>query len=126
MKTLRFTRLVSKDFNVGTWLKEILSKIRFSDLMVIHVGFSFIAHNKHLSTPDETTQIYLFCPKSLAPYTIKCLKFSEAREFADKLEQMKPNEHLENTFFATETGDPFQQSGYVPNNLVCNYIWISK
>ena len=119
LKTIRFTRVVEKDFNTGTWLKEILRKTRFNDLMVIQVGFSFIADNKH-------GKIYLFCPKTLAPYMAKCLKKDEANEFADKLEKMTQNEHLQNTFLTTETGNPFNESGYCPNNLICNYIWITK
>ena len=119
-KTLRFTRIVEPGFNTGTWLKSILKHIRFNDLLLIHVGFSFIATNK-----DE--KIYLFCPKSLAPYTAKCIDKTEAMDFADDLEKMNQSEHLENTFInTTDTGNPFEESGYCPVNLVCNYIWITK
>ena len=119
-KTIRFTRLVEPDFNVGTWLKTILKQIRYNDLVVIHVGFSFVAQNKH-------QKIYLFCPKVLASYTAKCIDKNEAFDFADKLENMSPAEHLQNTFVtSTDTGDPFDQSGYCPVNLVCSYIWITK
>ena len=119
IKTLRFTRLVEPDFNCGTWLKTILEKVRSSEIMYIQVGFSFIALNKQ-------NKIYLFCPKALAPYTVKCTDKSEATAFADKLEKMTQNEHLENIFLKTETGNPFNESGYCPNILVANYIWISK
>ena len=119
LKTIRFTRLIQHDFNCGTWLKEILSNIRFTDLIVIHVGFSFIAHNG-----DQ--KIYLFCAKALAPYMAKCLNKNDALDFAGELELKKPSDHLANTFFSTEIGDPFHKSGYCPNNLVANYIWITK
>ena len=117
---MRFTRIVEPGFNTGTWLKSIIKNIRFNDLLLIHVGFSFIATNK-----DE--KIYLFCPKSLAPYTAKCLDKKEAMDFADGLEKMTLVEHLQNTFInTTDTGNPFEESGYCPVNLVCNYIWITK
>ena len=119
-KTLRFTRVVDKDFNCGTWLKQILEQIRFNDLMMIHVGFSFIAEN-------NLERIYLFCPKALASYHIKCLNKEDAELFATDLEKKTLADHLANTFVTTsETGNPFQQSGYNPANLVCNYIWITK
>ena len=76
-------------------------------------------------------QIYImsnvFCPKSLAAYTAKCLERSEAYEFADRLEKMTDAEHLQNTFISTtDTGNPFEESGYCPFRLVCSYIWITK
>ena len=112
--------MVEPDFNVGAWLKTILKQIRYNDLVVINVGFSFVAQNKH-------QKIYLFCPKVLASYTAKCIDKNEAFDFADKLEKMSPAEHLQNTFVtSTDTGDPFDQSGYCPVNLVCSYIWITK
>ena len=100
---MRFTRIVEPGFNTGTWLKSILKHIRFNDLLLIHVGFSFIATNK-----DE--KIYLFCPKSLAPYTAKCIDKTEAMDFADDLEKMNQSEHLQNTFInTTDTGNPFEE-----------------
>ena len=119
LKTVRFTRLVQHDFNCGTWLKEILSNIRFNEIMVIHVGFSFIANNG-----DQ--KIYLYCAKALAPYMAKCLDKNDALNFADELELKKPSDHLTNTFLSTDIGDPFHKSGYCPHNLVANYIWITK
>ena len=119
-KTIRFTRVVEKDFNCGTWLKEILEQIRFNDLMLISVGFSFIAES-------NLERIYLFCPKALASYHVKCLSKADAVSFAEDLEKKTIAEHLANTFITTtETGNPFSQSGYNPVNLVCNYIWITK
>ena len=100
LKTVRFTRLVQHDFNCGTWLKEILSNIRFNEVMVIHVGFSFIANNG-----DQ--KIYLYCAKALAPYMAKCLDKNDALNFADELELKKPSDHLTNTFLSTDIGDPF-------------------
>ena len=110
---------MEKDFNCGTWLKEILENIRSSEIMYIQVGFSFIAHNKQ-------NKIYLFCPKALAPYTLKCTDKSEATAFAEKLEKMTQRDHMENTFIQTEIGNPFNESGYCPDILVANYIWITK
>ena len=119
-KTIRFTRLLESDFNVGTWLKSIIKAIRWNDFCVIHVGFSFIATNKE-------EKIYLFCPKSLAAYSEKCIEKSDAIEFAERLEKMTQAEHLQNTFInTTDTGNPFEQSGYCPFRLVCSYIWITK
>lgn len=108
------------EFNAGSWLKDILKQIRFNDLIIINVGFSFIAEKKG-------SKIYLYCPKILAPYKCKCTSLTEAMDFADEIEKITHSGHLEKTFFTTsETGNPFKESGYVPINLVCNYIWITK
>ena len=94
--------------------------MRFNDLCIINVGFSFIATNKE-------EKIYLFCPKALASYSIKCIEKSEAYEFAESLEKISQAEHLQNTFISTtDTGNPFEESGYCPLHLVCSYIWITK
>ena len=119
-KTIRFTRIVDDEFNAGTWLKEIIKKIRFSDMVMINVGFSFIAQK-------NDSKIYLYCPKLLAPYKIKCTTVKEAMDFAEEIENKTQAYHLENTFVTTtDTGNPFKESGYIPINLVCNYIWITK
>ena len=101
-------------------MKDILKQIRFNDMIIINVGFSFIAEKKG-------SKIYLYCPKILAPYKCKCTSLTEAMDFADEIEKITHSGHLEKTFFTTsETGNPFKESGYVPINLVCNYIWITK
>ena len=115
-KTIRLTRLNFK-FDLNEWLQEIEPLITCP--LDIRIGYSFIAK-------ANNECIFVFCPKSLAPYKAEVKNRTELKEFFSQVKSMKEADHLENTFFSTLAGSAFTESGYSPFKLVSNTIWISK
>ena len=120
-KTLRFVRLMT-DFNVGSWLGEILKYLYVSVDMRIQIGFSFVARKGN----TEPTFIYYFAAPDLASYD-KTFEFTEdALKFAAELENTKHSDFLSETFFEKMTENIFAQSGIRPDVLIACYFWITK
>lgn len=79
------------------------------------IGFSFIAQNK-----DES--IFMFAAQELCHYKFTC---TNEHEFRSNIRDMKQAELLQQTFFETEFGSPFVNSGFHPQKLVCVNVWVS-
>ena len=114
-------------FNVGAWLKEILDFLVFSTEIQISVGFSFIGRKAEWQLEEgEFEYIYYFAAKDLCTINERFYDMNDAIKFANEIEQLEYSDLLSETFFETESGDPFISSGIMPHVLVANYIWITK
>ena len=114
-------------FDVGAWLKEILSLIRFSVDIRISIGFSFIGKKNTWKLEDgENEYIYYYAAQDLCNINERFFNWNDVNKFADGVEKMDYADFLHETFFETESGDPFVNSGINPHVLVANYIWITK
>ena len=117
-KTIRLSRLV-KNLDLKIWLEKIENVLIPTFPMTVEIGFSFLAQKN-----EEI--IYVFCPKALASYTGKFVSKTKYQEFLNEVKSKKKDEHLQNTFFNTISGNPFTTSGYRPLCLISNTIWITK
>ena len=114
-------------FNVGAWLKELLDFMIFSVDIQISIGFSFIGRKPHWKLEeDELEYIYYFAAPDLCTINERFYDMNDALKFADEIEKMDYSDFIRETFFETESGDPFDNSGICPDVLVANYIWITK
>ena len=80
--------------------------------------------SKHMAGVSKRDAAVIIRNKKYKAKTDKFKWFQN--KIVSELELKKPSDHLANTFFTTEIGDPFHKSGYCPHNLVANYIWITK
>ena len=125
-KTIRFVRLMT-GFNVGAWLKEILEFLIISVDIQISIGFSFIGRKASWKLEDgEFEYIYYYAAKDLCTINERFYDMNDALKFANDIEEYDYSDFLSETFFETESGDPFINSGIMPHVLVANYIWITK
>ena len=125
-KTIRFVRLMT-GFNVGDWLKELLSFMRVSVDITISIGFSFIGRKNHWKLDEgEKELIYYYAAPDLCTLSERFNKMQDAKRFADDVSQMDYADFLHETFMETESGDPFVNSGISPHALIANFIWITK
>ena len=125
-KTLRFVRLMT-GFNVGAWLKEILEFLIISVDIQISIGFSFIGRKAEWKLEEgEFEYIYYYAAKDLCTINERFYDMNDVIKFANEIEQYEYSDFLSETFFETESGDPFINSGIMPHVLVANSIWITK
>ena len=125
-KTIRFVRLMT-GFDVGKWLKELLSFMKFSVDIRISIGFSFIGQKSLWKLDlDENEYIYYYAAQDLCTISERFFEMRDARKFADEIAKMDYADFLHETFMETESGDPFVNSGINPHVLIANYIWITK
>ena len=120
-KTVKFVRLMN-GFNVGSWIKELVNTVKISIDMSIHVGFSFIA----VKQLPNISYKYFYAAKDLCLINGNFDNEKDALKFAENLEKQDYADFHEETFFATESGDPFQKSGFGPKQLIGCYVWITK
>ena len=114
-------------FNVGEWLKELLSFMTFSLDMTISIGFSFVGRKNHWKLDEgEKEYIYYFAAQDLCTMSEKFYNMRDADRYADDVSKMNYADFLHETFLETESGDPFVNSGINPHTLIGNYIWITK
>ena len=114
-------------FNVGAWLKEILEFLIMSVDIQISIGFSFIGRKAEWKLEEgESQYIYYYAGKELCTINERFHDMNDALKFANDIEQKEYSDFLSETFFETESGDPFINSGIMPHVLVANYIWITK
>ena len=114
-------------FNVGEWLKELLSFMIFSVDIRISVGFSFVGRKDHWKLEDDEKElIYFFCAPDTCTMSERFYTMKDARRFADDVSKMDYVDFLHETFLETEGGDPFANSGINPHALIANFIWITK
>ena len=119
-KTVRFTKLLGKNVNLGEFTKGIFDKCRFGPLMVVNMGISFTA------SKGEVIQ-YMYCPKSNASFTERFGQRSEAIEWAKSLNDLEdPIEIMAKSFLFGDFGEFWQESGWVGRTPVALHLWIQK
>ena len=123
LKTLRLTRLMNGKYNPGTFLKQLIPHLTVGIDLRISVGFSFIGVKYEKMEPKYS---YFFAAQDLCTIQGVFHKREEAFDFAEKLEKRPYFDLLNETFFQSESGDIFTNSGIGPHLLVANYLWISK
>ena len=123
LKTIRLVRLMNGEYNPGTFLKELIPHLSMGIDIRVNIGFSFIGRKMERGEPHY---LYFFAAQNCC--TIKGVfhKIEDLKGFADELERRQYFDLLNETFFQSESGQNFQNSGFDPECLVACYIWISK
>ena len=120
MKTITIQRLTF-DLDLVSWLEEIQDCLRYEPTN-IWIGFSFLCWK----TTNISYPIYIFAALPLAPFHFKFRDRQGLSRIIDEFKGLSQFDLLQETFVATEDDNPFANSGYRPNRLVCSYIWIRK
>ena len=109
------------EFDLTQYLLNISGKIRYSDVTDVQIGFSFIGRNS--KTNDKT---YFFAAKAYSNFSRRISCKEDMKKIANEMSQLKDSDHLMNTFLISEENNRFRSSGWVPEALVCCYIYITK
>ena len=123
LMTIRLVRLMSEEYNPGTFLKQIVPYLTVGIDVRVKVGFSFIAVRYEGGLPEFS---YFFAAEDLCTINKLFLTREKLKEFADNLEKMTHDDLLHETFLASKSGERFTDSGFTPFQLIANYIWIRK
>ena len=103
------------------WLAQVGECLRFTDPVMIWIGFSLIVKDEH------NNLVYIYAIRQLSSYQFKFNKREQFDYFSKTYFDKIPLDELLNaTYISTRDDNPFYKSGFRPVRLVCNYIWIRK
>ena len=105
---------------VEDWLLGIADCLRYSKIITINVGFSYLVWK-----PENDIR-YVYAAKALSFARAKLQSKSEFYDFASTFRPMNDSDLLQNTFLSQLKGNVFESSGFTPQTLVCAYCWITK
>ena len=123
LTTIRLVRLMNGEYNPGTFLKQLVPYVTVGIDIDVKVGFSFIAVKYIAGEPKFS---YFFAARDLCTINKLLLTREKLKEFAENLEKMTYDDLLHETFLASKSGERFTDSGFVPFQLIANYMWIRK
>ena len=118
-KTIRIQHLMV-NLIVEDWLLGIADCLRYSKIITINVGFSYLVWK-----PENDIR-YVYAAKALSFARAKLQSKSEFYDFASTFRPMNDSDLLQNTFLSQLKGNVFESSGFTPQTLVCAYCWITK
>ena len=121
-KTVRFTKLLGKNVNLGEFTKSIFEKCRFGPTMIVNMGVSFTASKRQ----DRVIQ-YMYCPKSGASFSERFNNRTEAINWANSLKDLEdPMDIMAKSFLFNDFGAFFRESGWSARTPVALHLWIQK
>ena len=123
LKTLRFVRLMTPDYNPGQFLKQLIKYLTVGVSVRVKIGFSFIGVQYQNGEPRFS---YFFAAEDLCLIEGVFRKKQDLNDFADQIEKLQHKNFLNQTFLASKSGERFSNSGISPHILVASYFWIRK
>ena len=125
-KTVRFTRLLGEEINVGKWVRGILEQCNFGPVMLINLGISFTAGKGKEPSEDYQVQ-YMYCPKAAAYFNERFKTREEAYKWADSLTKLENKMDLMTmSFLHNDFGEFFRGSGWTGRTPIALHLWIQK
>lgn len=110
------------DFDLANYIEEISGKIRYSELTDIKIAFSFIARNT--KTNEKS---YFYAAKAFSTnFSHRISSKAEMMNIAGEMRKRSDQDHLMNTFLVSQENNRFRSSGWVPESLVCCYVYLTK
>ena len=119
IKTIILKKLVTENFKISNFVKNLMMILKFP--YEIRIGFSFIAQN-------EKRKSYCFAIK---PHPInnefKAIRNSlDAKKLETFLSSFQKDELLNFVFEQASEINPFEESAYRPHKLVLLVAWVTK
>ena len=118
--TITFKRL-HDGHEFGDWLNQIAKTLFYSEDTEVSIAFSFLCWN-----PRTAEQTYIFAAKELAPFRFNVDNSVELLSKFQVFGSMTDQELLNTTFVETHGDNPFANSGFCPQKLVCSYVYVTK
>ena len=126
-KTVRFTKLLGEQTNLGEWVHGIFKQCNFGPIMIVNLGISFTAEKGISNGTKEPDVQYMYCPKNAAALSERFKTRDQAYDWANSLKHLDdPMEYMTLCFLLNNFGEFFEGSGWTGRTPIAAHLWIQK